>query len=482
MARQVIPFVGGQAISRSIAVNNQETVNFVHAVMGQGAKAPVVLESAPGLVDEGAAGTGPCRTPHMVNWMGELYGVFGRDLVSIDADLVRITRSTSQMDDITTPVQIARGRTHVMVVDGQKGFTWDGTTWAEISDLDFPANFTPTAGVVTHVTYLDGFFIVNNALSDLWYISAIENPTSWAPLDFEAAAVSPDAILAHTANGAILWMIGDETAQPYYNSGNFLFPFSLILNAVQEVGIAAPHTLAESDDGVFFLATTPEGGLFVYRIQGQSGRVISGEEQDDQLASVVNPSLATAFLYKQEGQSFYVITLSPQAPSLVYNIKAQTWETRTLLDGTAYRIFGHGVVGQQRNIGGSRLSARIYELKTDNYADAGGTFVRRRRTQIYHRNNHRLDWWEVVVDCQPAVGTAQPPADNPVIRLRYSDDAGATFGPQLIEPLGKVGETERRAVFRNLGQARNRVFEIEVSDPVQVTIIGAYAVVEELMD
>lgn len=480
--RQTIPFIGQQAISKSVAVNNQETVNFVHSRQGIGAKAPIVLESAPGLVDLAAAGSGPCRTPHMVNFKGELYGVFGRDLVSIDENLVVTVRSSFQLDDVAATCSIARGRNYVMVVDGSKGYTWDGSTFATISDLDFPANFTPTAGVVSHVSYLDGFFIVNNNLSDLWYISAIEDPTDWQGLDFEAAAVSPDAVLAHIANGAILWLIGDETAQPYYNTGNFLFPYGLILNAVQEVGIAAPHSLAESDDGVFFLATTPEGGLFVYRIRGQSGQVISGEEQDNMLAGITDPSLATGFIYKQAGKSFYVLQLAPNEPTLVYNIGVNLWETRTLVDGSAWRIAGHGVVGQQRNIGGSRLAGRIYELDTSVYTDAGSTFVRRRRTQIYHKNGHRLDWWELVIDCVPAVGLVSGQGEDPTIRLRFSDDRGVTWGDQLIEPIGRIGETERRAVFRNLGQARDRVFEIECSDPVNFTIINAYAVVQELMD
>ncbi len=481
--RQTIPFIGPQSVSKSVAVNNQATVNFVHSRQGMGAKAAIVLESAPGLVDLIAAGSGPCRTPQMVNFKGKLYGVFGRDLVSIDDNLVVTVVSSFQLDDVATTCSIARGRNFVMVVDGSKGYTWDDTTFLEITDLDFPANFTPTAALVTHVTYLDGFFIVNNALSDLWYISAIENPTNWNGLDFEAAAVSPDAVLAHTANGAILWMIGDETAQPYYNSGNFLFPYRLILNAVQEVGIAAPHSLAESDDGVFWLATTPEGGLFVYRIQGQAGQVISGEEQDTYLATQDNIKSATGFIYKQAGKSFYILQLDVDKPTLVYNINVGVWETRTLIDGSAWRIAGHGVLDNARNIGGSRLTARIYELDTNVYSDSGGTFIRRRRTQIYHRNGHLLDWWEIVVDVAPGVGLeGDVQGSDPTIRLRFSNDAGLTWGAWLIEPIGRQGEFERRAVFRNLGSARNRVFEIEAADPVEITIINAYAVIQELMD
>ncbi len=481
MGRRItIPFIGQQSVARSVAVDNQETLNFITAIKGQGAKAPRILESAPGLVDVGTGGDGRCRTPHMVNFQGSLYGVLGRKLVEITDSMVNTTRGT--LDDLQSTCQIARGRTHVMVVDGTKGYTWDGTTFGEITDLDFPANFVPP-GKVTHCAYLDGFFICNNALTNNWFISALEDPDVWNALDFEAAAVSPDAALAVAANNAILWIIGDQTAQPYYNSGNIIFPYSLILSAVQEVGIAAPHSIAESDDGVFFMGTTPEGGLFVYRIQGQGGKIISGEEQDTMLSKITDPSASTGFIYKQAGKSFYVMNLEASMPSLVYNIGANAWETRAVLDGTQYRVSGHGVVGQQRNICGSRFSARLYEMDLDVYSDAGGTFLRRRRTHIYHKSNTNLDWWEVVVDVAPGVGlVGEGQGSDPTISLRMSKDNGQSWGPRLIEPIGKVGETEFRAVFRNLGQARNTVFELEASDPVEITLIGAYAVVEELDD
>ena len=93
-----------------------------------------------------------------------------------------------------------------------------------------------------------------------------------------------------------------------------------------------------------------------------------------------------------------------------------------------------------------------------------------------------MDWWEVVIDVQSGVGNEINPGSDPVIRLRYSDDGGLVWSAQLTEPLGKIGERLRRAVFRNLGQSRSRQFEIEVSDPVEVTIIAAYARVEVLSD
>ena len=84
-----IPIVGGQAVSRSVVVNNQATINFIQAIKGPGAKAPIVLETAPGYVDMGAVGDGPIRSGLMVNSRirpasvaGELYGVYGTKLIA----------------------------------------------------------------------------------------------------------------------------------------------------------------------------------------------------------------------------------------------------------------------------------------------------------------------------------------------------------------------------------------------------------------
>jgi hypothetical protein len=468
--RITIPFVGGTNRSKFIKVNNQATVNLVNSIRGEGAKAPVVLESIPGNVDVGAAGDGACRTPKLVNWKGALYGVFGTKLVKITSK--GATSVGTLTSGATGRCSIARGRNYILVVDGVEGYTWNDTTFAAVADPDFPAK-------PTHAAYQDGFFIVNDADTDNFYIcETVEDPTAWNALDFEAASAAPDHALAHCSSQSILYIAGDETTQLYYNSGNADFPFALIQSATQEVGILAPDSMAESDDGVFFLATTPEGGRFVYRIQGQAGEVISGNEQADLLEDVEDPTTAYGFVYKQGSHRFYVLQLDDGDLTLVYNIVAKRWEERQLQDGSGWRAAGHGVLDNQ-NIIGSRLAARYYRLDPDVYEDAGEELVRRRVTQIVHVNDHLLDWHEVVIDVQAGVGNASSP--DPQLRLRHTDDNG-DWSSQLIAPMGKAGERIRRCVFRNLGLARGKQLEVECADRVPLTIVSAYAVVTVLND
>ncbi len=470
--RTQLPLIGPTSIDRSFAVTNMATINWMQTFKVPGSKSQIVLEPTPGLVELGTPGNGPCRTPHMIVWKGKTYGVFGDELVQFTPAGAITTVGT--LSTLSGTVRMARGRNYLALVDGTNGYTYDETTFAIIADPDFPDD-------ATHIRYMDGFFIVNDPDTDNFFISELEDPTDWNPLSFRAASVSPDSALALSNTESILWILGDEVAEPYYNAEDPDFPYELILNAVQEVGIAAPQSIAESDDGIFWLATTPEGGLFVYRVKGLEGQVISDDGIDSQLAGVTDPTTAYGFIYTQKKQSFYILQLDDGNQTLVYNIKVGAWETRALIDGTGWRIAGTGKLGNDV-IGGSRIAARHYRLDLSDYTDATATVIRTRRMQVVHHNNQMIDYHQVVVDIQGGVGNPLPPGDDPQLRLRYSDDHGQTWSSWLDAPLGPVGEYLQRAVYNNLGQGRQRQFEVQCSDPVFCPLLGMYANITVLDD
>ncbi len=471
-AKKTIPFLGGSNKDKNITVNNQLTVNLMSAVKGHDAKAAVVLESVPGLILRGSAGNGACRSAKLVKWKTHQYGVYGNKLTKTTGAL--ITAEAGTLNTSSGQTVIARGRNYIMIVDGTNGYSYNGTTFSQISDADFPNG-------ATHVVYMDGFFIVNDPSTDNFYISALEDPTSWNSLDFESASVSPDSALALAATESILWIIGDETAQPFYNSGNTDFPYEVYLTSVQEVGILGVYSIAESDDGIFFLATTPEGGIFVYRLVGTDGSVVTGEEQESQIVNLNNPSNCVGFIYKQAGKSFYVLQFLDDDLTLVYNIRAAVWEDRQASDGGQWRAGGHGVINN-KNIIGDIVSGNIYELSLTTYTDGPNPLIRKRRTQIIHQDNRAIDYHELVIDFEPGQGLITGQGSDPQCKMRYSNDGGYTWSSTLTAPIGKIGEYGRRCRFPRLGSGRNRVWEIWVSDPVPVVIKGAYAVAVVLND
>jgi hypothetical protein len=57
--------------------------------------------------------------------------------------------------------------------------------------------------------------------------------------------------------------------------------------------------------------------------------------------------------------------------------------------------------------------------------------------------------------------------------LRWSDDGGFTWSNEHWASIGLAGQTKNRCTWNRLGQAWDRVYEGNFSDPVPRDIIGA---------
>lgn len=62
---------------------------------------------------------------------------------------------------------------------------------------------------------------------------------------------------------------------------------------------------------------------------------------------------------------------------------------------------------------------------------------------------------------------------EPQLMLEWSDDNGKTWSNQHFASMGRVGEYRKRVIFRRLGQARDRIYRVSISDPVKRVITGA---------
>jgi hypothetical protein len=71
------------------------------------------------------------------------------------------------------------------------------------------------------------------------------------------------------------------------------------------------------------------------------------------------------------------------------------------------------------------------------------------------------------------VGLQTGQGENPQAILRWSNDGATTFGTEHWASIGKAGRYKNRAMWRRLGEARDRVFEVRVTDPVYRDVVGA---------
>ena len=70
------------------------------------------------------------------------------------------------------------------------------------------------------------------------------------------------------------------------------------------------------------------------------------------------------------------------------------------------------------------------------------------------------------------MGTAAVP--NPIVRMRFSDDAGDTWTPWLEAFLGMKGHASYKAIWRGLGliEQPGKLFEFSLTDAVTFSVEG----------
>ena len=61
----------------------------------------------------------------------------------------------------------------------------------------------------------------------------------------------------------------------------------------------------------------------------------------------------------------------------------------------------------------------------------------------------------------------------PQAMLRWSNDGGSTWSREYWVTIGQIGKYKNRAIWRRLGMARDRIFEVVVTDPVKAVIVSA---------
>lgn len=463
--RLEIPFTGPTLAGRSGRVNAERTVNLYPVVNTPTDKGTVTLYADAGTRKIGTAGNG-ARRSNGVSFLGDQYYVNGTSLVRHQPG--GAIGSVGTLASTPGRVTIAAGFNKMALADGQNVYTWDGSSFTTVSSPPFTRP--------THITYLDGYFMVNDADTDDWYLSAINDPTSWAAADVKAAEARGDGALALTSNDEDVFVFGNESYEVYTNNANPDFPFERYAGGVGQFGIAAPHSLVASSAGIFWLASVKEGGFAIMQMIGTTPQRISPDWLGWELEQLTNVADAWGFVANIAQRWRYQLTLPGAERTYVYDLTSQMWYERESYGFTYSTIGGHGFIPQRNlHVVGDARNTNVNELTFDVYTENDQPLVRSRRTQVVHRTKQRMTFNALHIDMETGVGLTAGQGSAPVVSLRYSDDGGDSWSDWIDGSLGAIGERHVEIVFYRLGTSRQRIFEIRVSDPVETVLIGAHA-------
>lgn len=215
----------------------------------------------------------------------------------------------------------------------------------------------------------------------------------------------------------------------------------------------------------------------VYKAVGYQAARASNYGVELAIQSYSTISDATGFMFQMNGHTFYVLSFPSADTTWVLDVGMGQWVEwqSAKADGTlgAWRGASH-VFAFGKHLVGDFEDGRIYSVSYAAKTDDGKPIMRRRRIPPVSNNLKRMIHSKFQLDCRTGTGTdGMDQGQQPTICLRYSDDGGISWSSEKWVPLGRIGQTQARAIWRQLGQSRNRVYEVTVTDPVDLAIIGA---------
>ena len=382
--------------------------------------------------------------------------------------------------------------------------------------LDFtvlPSTDGAFSGATT-VDIIDNYFVYSRPSSQQFGASDALSPIS-QQLSFASKDGAPDQLVALIVDHREVYLMGESSSEVWVDAGLFPFPFQRIPGTSTQHGIAAQNSVSRVGNSFAYVSRNLRGQGQIMQMNGYVPQRISTNAVENTLVNqYINDAIA--WTYQLEGHEVYVVSFPTINITWAFDATTGLWY-KWLYCTTANQYQRHrgncSCVFQGMVLVGDYANGKIYELDSTNYTDDGNNIRRLRRAPHLVSDLQRQYFEELQIQFQPGVGTTglsknqniflqSPyyitptgvliiPANQSVVlgnqsaisqstettlpqaMLRWSDDGGSTWSNEHWVTIGQTGKYQNRAIWRRLGQARDRVFEVVVSDPVKAVIVSA---------
>lgn len=329
---------------------------------------------------------------------------------------------------------------------------------------------------------VDNYFVYNRPESQQWGASGVLSPIS-GNTSFSSKDGSPDDLIALIVDHREVYLMGEVSSEVWTDVGAVPFPFQRIPGTNTQHGIAAKFSVSRFGDSFAYVSRNNRGQAQIMQMKGYVPTRISNHAVEN---SITNKYVddAIAWTYQLEGHECYVVSFPTLELTWAFDLASGMWHKwlYTENDGTYTRHRGNCcAVFQGMVLVGDYEDGSIYELDKLNYTDNGQKTRRLRRAPHLVSDFQRQYFDELQIQFQPGVGLTgiTTPLESAVVgadpqaMLRWSNDGGSTWSKEYWTSIGLIGKYKNRAIWRRLGMARDRVFEVVVSDPINAVIISA---------
>jgi hypothetical protein len=441
------------------------------------------LTRAPAFRLLASVGNGPIRG--MLNASNVLYVVSGNEFYKVTISPFGALNSTliGTISGQNGPVSLAAIGTdlpQIMALTSGTGYIYNSDTLAftEITDVSFTPDYA--------VTSFNQRFYLNKPSSNEFFGSDILDGLNYDPLFFASAENNPDPLVTLQSLNTEVVLFGTQSIERWQDIGvDTGFPLRRIQGATINRGCAAPKSLAQWENTLFWLADD-----FTVRSLNSNGMdKISDLPLEKAMIGYNFPSQAIGWFVDYPFYKCYCISFPGNNVTWCYDVLRRIWHKRDSVGVDCWRI-GSSANYSNLVLLGDRFNGNIYamdaNLYTENNVQTPMTWV----TPATFVNEAPMVCTRLEIIADSGVGPITNVTDigqilnepvKPYIRCAMSKDGGFTWTWLPDRQLGQRGDRAHRVVWRSLGRIKKTgdlVFKFESNGNWPVNIYSAVADME----
>lgn len=400
----------------------------------------------PGLAAFRLLPEGPCRG---INRIDDALGGYWFTVNGTHAYRVEFNGSAhDQLGSLpgTDAVQIAIGRDRVLFAGNGNAYAWNGSVWSTI--------VMPGAEPVGGVAFINGYFVITVAGSDRFYWIA-PGEVDPDPLSYATAERQADNLLGPFTLGDELWLFGGDSIEVWFPTTDADAPFQRANSRVYEKGGISRDAIVMADNTLWAIGAD----RVVYRFTPTPQRV-SDYAIEEQLR-LANSNSVSLWSLSHNGHTVVVVQI-PDQGTWGYDVSTGLWSQFSSYGQEDWRV-STGFTSEDKTLCGDDTSGQLWVLDATISTDGNSVFTRdiTGMVEVVGRPV-RCDSFSI----RCASGWSPTPVLEPKLRVRWSDDQGATWSDWELLSLGMMGQYAGEPTLRQLGliDAPGRIFWLRMTD------------------
>jgi len=466
--------------ARSPIANAQVAINLYAEQNPADAPFPVTMYPAPGLqlyadyTSTLAPGGGTVRGLYYAS-DGQVFAVVNQTVISVSGPgtnyvvLGTLTTNTGNL------VSMCDNGTTLVVVDGSNQ-GWQLPLGLALTPGSLQLINDPAFYGSNRVDFIDTFLVFNQPGTSNFYTTTSNVVTPFDPTYFASKEGWNDRLVTIAVLHDNIWLLGNTTAEIWFNAGGATFPFARMPNSILQQGCIAVNSPVVADNALYWLSQDRWGRNMLMRGEGYAARRVSTFAVEDEWSKYATLADAVGMSYQIGGHETIGLYF-PSGPGWwAYDASTQMWHQRTYNTLTnpwlAYCMAGSGHVEGatfDNNIilVGDRSAPKIYSLSRSTYTDNGVAIQRQRSWPHLQEDGQRIAYTRF------ALSMAGNQMSPDTVTLDWSDDAGLTYGSPVNQTVNN--QSNGQYLWRRLGYGRDRVYRATWSGNGEFALNGAYS-------